>query len=73
MSEHTEWFPPEIDPLHVGVYQKLNTSTDGTFFAHWNGNFWGGAGPTPDVAHMYRWQPTVRANWPWRGIAKDRS
>ncbi|CFB63115.1 hypothetical protein LMG16407_03190 [Pandoraea apista] len=69
-NEHTEWFPPEVQPVHKGVYEKQNTSTGTLFFAYWNG-YWGPGAPFPEVAHMYRWQVSVRPNWPWRGLAKE--
>jgi hypothetical protein len=35
--KYTPWFPPEIKPVHVGVYQVFNDFT----YAYWGGKRWG--------------------------------
>ena len=38
----TEWFPAEIEPVHVGVYQtRRYRGEEGEWFQLWNGQDWG--------------------------------
>lgn len=35
----TPWFPPEIKPVHIGVYQRKGLNGE-VYFNRWNGRFW---------------------------------
>lgn len=41
----TPWFPPEVRPVHVGVYRVIGWSesepTKGALYSYWNGKRFG--------------------------------
>ena len=60
----TPWYPPEIKPLHVGVYER-DYSQKGRWYCFWDGNYFGCAQSqtifcTEDVS--------LDQNIPWRGL-----
>lgn len=37
----TDWFPPHINPVHVGWYKRRFISCDPkTYFNYWDGQYW---------------------------------
>lgn len=67
----TKWFPREVKPVRVGVYE-----TDANFykgyqrFQHWNGEFWNSYCTTIQSASTetdYSSYQNVR----WRGLAEQ--
>jgi len=74
----TPWFPPEIKPVHVGIYhrQLAHTSRNGDLvvFAYWDGTHWLIPSADPGVASD-PWRPRVIDQsylfaLPWRGLAE---
>ena len=70
----TPWYPGDVKPVRVGVYQRDYSGT--TFSCHrsqycyWNGRHWGMYGTT--VSSAKRWSYAV-SGWqvlPWRGVEK---
>ena len=59
----TDWFPPEIKPVHVGVYQ-----TDFCGYAHWNGKKWGYGRLSPLDAKTCAVYRSAIQNKSWRGL-----
>ncbi len=60
----TDWFPPNIDPVRVGRYEMLNTSTDQIFPVFFNGSRWFHDREMPPGVG-----PILLARiWPWRGM-----
>ncbi|MBN3757161.1 hypothetical protein G3N95_29760 [Paraburkholderia sp. Tr-20389] len=57
----TDWYPPNVDPLRVGNYEMLNTSTGVIFPVFYSGSRWFHDRKGPAV-------PLVRV-WPWRGLS----
>jgi hypothetical protein len=41
MTAKTKWFPANIKPYHVGVYQVKSIPFGDTVYAYWNGTVWG--------------------------------
>lgn len=39
MTRLTEWFPADVNPVHVGVYQTRRAGRYG--FSYWIGDAWG--------------------------------
>ena len=37
MKKYTNWFPPEIKPVHIGVYEVFDEGS----YAFWSGKHWG--------------------------------
>lgn len=50
-SEVTEWYPADVKPVHVGVYETdLGPAFEPLGFSYWNGEYWGNQYPRPDRA-----------------------
>jgi hypothetical protein len=65
-KKHTPWFPADVKPVHVGVYQVDRVHA----YQHWNGRYWGiyclsmaEARRRADFESMYQ-------EHQWRGLAK---
>jgi hypothetical protein len=56
----TDWFPPNVDPVRIGQYEMLNTSTSLIFQVFFSGSRWFQDRNGPAV-------PLLRV-WPWRGL-----
>jgi len=63
----TNWFPAEINPVHVGVY-LIDRGSQGKWFRHWNGEFWCLCADTVDDAHVAKVIKSPAPAFPWRGI-----
>jgi hypothetical protein len=68
----TDWFPRDVRPARVGVYETLDrrfSGRDDIRFQHWNGKFWGAYAATQVIAED---SASVRSNCrapKWRGLA----
>lgn len=40
MSKYSQWFPPRVKPVHVGVYQTWFVSPMDGGFSKWDGKKW---------------------------------
>lgn len=61
------WHSGDLEPMHVGVYQKgINR------YSYWNGNHWKCSGFNVEDAYQYKDNKYQSAyqNDPWRGILK---
>ena len=67
----TEWYPGHVDPVHEGVYQKLNTSSGMLFFSRWNGACWMTGHFFRDGADMAETVSVKQDAWPWRGLTSE--
>ncbi|WP_429499803.1 hypothetical protein [Paraburkholderia youngii] len=61
--QRTDWYPPNVDPVRVGNYEMINTSTSLIFPVFFNGSRWFHDRTGPVV-------PLVRV-WPWRGLTLE--
>jgi hypothetical protein len=67
MEAMTEWYPPNVKPVRVGVY--LTNALDGRF-QYWNGKYWGGyaayeaAAADPEAV----WRKSRFQCVEWRGL-----
>jgi hypothetical protein len=68
----TPWFPPEIKPVHVGVYPIKMPYTLGEGFAYWSGVHWGNYQRSPELAQTYGDGNDLctTQNKVWRGLAE---
>lgn len=66
----TPWFPPDVVPVHVGVYEVRDNGI--TAFACWNGVCFGYRSlSSAQLAHDSRDKPTgLPAKAQWRGLAE---
>lgn len=62
----TDWFPPEVRPVHEGPYQVRFGK--GEWFQYWHGTHWGEVAAKPDHCLLYS-KSGFQKN-AWRGIAK---
>ena len=68
----TPWFPGDVKPVRVGVYERNygNDRLRDCNYCHWNGKFWSIWATTQRGAvhlknNASRWQ-----DLPWRGVEK---
>lgn len=60
----TDWFPGDVKPVRVGVYQ-----TNSHRFQYWNGQWWGFFMPNPEAALKFRSSKSASQARRWRGLA----
>ena len=70
----TPWFPPDVKPVHVGVYETLEATCFPNWYDIWDGKNWWIGGKTPKSA-MKNHQDEPRlliqsAPVKWRGLAE---
>ena len=65
------WHPPEIKPVHAGVYETRAKNLDNGY-SWWNGHSWGIQYPTPGRACRERPYLGLQ-NKQWRGVLRDAS
>jgi hypothetical protein len=63
----TNWFPAEINPVHVGVY-LIDRGSQGKWFRHWNGSYWSLCGENVNEADEKKMVKSPAPAFPWRGI-----
>ena len=66
----TEWFPPEVKPVRVGVYEVDHPP--GRWFRKWDGKTWLCGSKAPQRAAKNTLQldhPSDRRSW--RGLAEE--
>ena len=64
----TDWYPPEIEPVHEGVYER---NEDGSLrYSCWMYGRWSTSSPWPEFALKQRWGASNRQYLPWRGRSK---
>lgn len=66
----TPWFPGDVKPVRVGVYQR-HYSFENDRFCHWNGLFWSNNGRTVDIADQFSEVESRVQDLPWRGLAEE--
>ena len=73
----TPWFPGDVNPFRVGVYEIYGSSFTGRVFRVWNGNGWGSTLSSPSGVDSLQCVQCVTYYWPgedmtgWRGLTKD--
>jgi hypothetical protein len=61
----TDWFPADVKPAHVGVYERQG---QGMPYSFWDGTQWMLPGDTPaEAAQHFNFRSTWQAE-PWRGL-----
>jgi hypothetical protein len=74
----TEWYPPEIKPVHVGVYEAFMKVIEDRFgsycfesgFAYWNGKSWGAMHTTAaEASKLIPWTTGAQRK-AWRGLTE---
>lgn len=63
----TEWFPADVDPVHVGVYQRVFASGVPRYCL-WDGEYWRGFEFT--VQDAAKAAATSVPGFPWRGLTE---
>lgn len=71
----TDWFPHQIKPIRVGVYQIKNPITGEPVYAHWGGKYWGYYKGEFNDAIAYELDFDLLVDQPdqdkvWRGLAE---
>jgi hypothetical protein len=66
----TDWFPPEVKPVRVGVYERKFGSSENCGLCKWNGKAWFWRCKTPFDAST----ESVKSGFqelPWRGLTEN--
>lgn len=68
----TPWFPAKVKPVHVGVYQTIQSHFPGskTFYQFWDGQRWGFSGHTANEAFEDKRVKSFYQDGDWRGLAE---
>lgn len=76
--ELTGWFPSEVKPVHVGVYEAFMKVIEDRFgscclefgFAYWNGESWGAMHTSAaEAAKIIPWMTGAQRKI-WRGLTE---
>lgn len=72
MNLLTGWFPPEVPPVHIGVYRVWDfPSASGQIYAFWDGKAFLFRSLSPYGADVFRREPTSQPRrTTWRGLAR---
>ena len=74
---YTPWFPLNIKPVRLGVYQIINHHASYAHYSYWNGKFWCFTTDSPAEAVQYKEKPSPSVgkmyNYydQWRGLEKS--
>jgi len=74
MIQKTPWFPSNIKPVRVGVYETKWYCVDSweRGFSYWNGDQWTNGVDSPDRADFYKnWVRGAYQEKKWRGFTKE--
>lgn len=69
-DDFTPWYPPEVKPVRVGVYERDMLHTGNGRFSFWTGKFWGGWGMTPEIAERNKKFCSSMQDQSWRGLKR---
>ena len=72
MTRLTPWFPADVKPVRVGVYE-IHTNSWEAYYAYWSGQKWGCVADHPTAA---RWQDNAFLDGAfqrkiWRGFTEE--
>jgi len=63
----TGWFPPEVKPVHRGVYEVFDEGS----YAYWSGKLWGWTVLSVASAAACRTPRGASQHKTWRGLAQQ--
>jgi hypothetical protein len=67
----TDWFPPNIKPVHEGVYEvRFVYKTFGKLYARWNGNKWSNSSWLLTGLHLREFKGAEQKKL-WRGFTEE--
>lgn len=65
----TGWYPGEVKPVHVGMYQSKSYCGEPQW-RYWGGNRWGWGYENKRWAHAWRNQDGATQDNEWRGLTE---
>ena len=65
----TTWFPGDVKPVRVGVYERKYNMSRFYCYCYWDGEYWHVWAETPMVAEK-AFLISALQNLPWRGALK---
>lgn len=72
MTRLTEWYPPHIKPVRVGVYNASYVKDPGVF-RYWNGKYWSSAwsrnNSQEDIEFLKNFAAMDQDDIHWRGLS----
>ncbi len=66
----TQWFPGDVKPVHVGVYERRLKFRAGVYYSQWDGEKWLRLHWTVEGAAALAGALSVYQSLPWRGVLK---
>ena len=77
----TDWFPPNIKPVHIGVYEtqfklpaeKWAKEEENKGYSYWNGKEWSNQRLNPEKARRYNDSYGAIQKKKWRGFTEKQS
>jgi len=69
----TDWFPADIKPVHVGMYETKSPilKDQPGWFCYWNGTSWCSSYQTMQHAYVFREFTSSFQDRKWRGLAEE--
>ena len=67
-SKVTPWFPVQINPVHIGVYEIGTPASGYVRFSYWNGKRWRSREASVEQAYIYRTRIALGPVLRWRGL-----
>ena len=67
----TPWFPPDMKPVHEGMYQTNISPKFEPTFQYWNGKCWGYYSNSYSRAYEMRDYRSSNQRSQWRGLNKQ--
>ena len=64
----TKWYPANVNPVRVGIYQQKSFDGKDVGYQHWNGIHWGGFGRS--IKSAVALKDVFAFSTGWRGLAK---
>ena len=65
----TQWFPGDVKPVHVGVYERRLKFKTNVYYSRWDGENWLFMCGTVDKAAHQIFDSGYQS-LPWRGVKK---
>lgn len=65
----TPWFPADVKPVHVGVYETVADAPN-KMYQHWKGIRWGSYDSRKEWCYAFTFVRSSHQHVKWRGLAE---
>ena len=66
----TQWFPGDVKPVHIGVYERRLKFKPDVYYSQWDGEKWLWLHWTVEGAAASAGVHSAYQSLPWRGVLK---